>query len=104
MSIPETGKIVIKADPEFAPLIPGYLENRLGDAAKVAALADAADFGSARRLGHCMKGSGSGYGFDGISEIGLAMEIAARTPDKAQLKMLAEKLKDYISRLEVTYE
>ena len=97
-------KICIKTDPEFAPLIPGYLLNRLNDAAKIDAAALSGDFETARRLGHCMKGSGSGYGFDGITEIGRDIELAAKAQDNAAIKAQTARLKDYLARLEIIYD
>jgi hypothetical protein len=39
------------------------------------------DFETIRILGHTMKGTGGGYGFDTISEMGRALEEAAKTQD-----------------------
>jgi HPt (histidine-containing phosphotransfer) domain-containing protein len=65
---------------ELADLVPVYLERRHAD---VIALEDAllvADYPTVSRIGHSMKGSGGGYGFDGITEIGLRLEDAGLSP------------------------
>jgi HPt (histidine-containing phosphotransfer) domain-containing protein len=100
----EEKKITVKADPEFAPLIPGYLKNRLADADKISVAVTAGDFEKARRLGHCMKGSGAGYGFDAITEIGRAIETAAKAKNAADIAAQAELLRDYLNRVEVVYD
>jgi hypothetical protein len=51
-----------------------------------------------------MKGSGSGYGFDVVSEIGKSLEAAATARNKAEITMQSEKLKKYLARVEVVYE
>jgi HPt (histidine-containing phosphotransfer) domain-containing protein len=40
----------------------------------------AADYTTLSRLSHQMKGSGSSFGFDEVSEIGSALEHAANEP------------------------
>jgi hypothetical protein len=51
-----------------------------------------------------VKGSGGGYGFDGLSKIGAALEIAAKGEDDAGVKAQLGKLEDYLQRVEITYE
>jgi len=94
----------VTVDAEFASLVPGYMENRLQDADNIVRLAGQGDFEKVRRLGHCMKGSGAAYGFDGVSEIGLAIELAAKEQNVPALTAQADKLREYISNVEVTYD
>jgi len=48
-----------------------------------------------------MKGSGGGYGFEGITLIGSEIEKAARRGDKDVLSALKERLAGYLSRVKV---
>lgn len=94
-------RIVVKVDPEIADLIPGFLHNRQKDIEKMEALLVDKDFEQIERLGHSMKGSGAGYGFDSISEIGASIEIAGKNKDIEVIKKGIEDLKDYLDRLEI---
>ena len=49
-------------------------------------------------------GIGGGYGFDRITEIGAAIEEAAKRKDSEEIKRQLSALKDYLDRVEVRYE
>lgn len=97
-------KIVVKVDPEIADLIPGFLSNREKDIDTMESCLEIQDFEQIERLGHSMKGSGAGYGFDGISEIGKSIEIAGKEKNVAAIKKGIEDLRSYLSRVEVAEE
>jgi len=99
-----TDRIRVVIDAELEELIPGFLENRDQDVRDLRAALAEGDLETVRRLGHGMKGSGGGYGFDPISTLGRALEEAARDqrPDDAARRI--EELADYLARLEVVYE
>ncbi len=97
-------KIIVKVDPEIADLIPGFLNNREKDIEDMESCLKAENFEQIERLGHSMKGSGAGYGFDGITEIGKLIEIAGKEKDVEGIKKGIEDLKDYLSRVEVSNE
>lgn len=97
-------RIVIHADPEIADLIPGFLENRRKD---VAAMLDAlgkGDLQTVRLLGHSMKGAGGGYGFDAITQIGGALEQAANSADREEMRRQIGELSTYLDQVEVMYD
>lgn len=97
-------KIVIHADPEIVNLIPGYLENRRKDIVKMREALGKGDYEAIGYLGHSMRGSGGGYGFSAISEVGAALERAAKQNNKDKIKRGIDELADYIERVEVIYE
>jgi HPt (histidine-containing phosphotransfer) domain-containing protein len=100
----EEEKIVVKVDPEIADLIPGFLNNRKKDIENMGSCLKVKDFEQIERLGHGMKGSGAGYGFYGISEIGKSIEIAAKEKNIEAIKKEIENLKDYLDRVEIVSE
>ncbi len=51
-----------------------------------------------------MKGSGGGYGFDRITDIGRAIEEAAKIGHREEIHEQTEALKIYLERLEVVYQ
>ena len=69
--------VSVIVDRDLEDLIPGYLSNRERDVAKVAEALAAGDFETLRVIGHSMKGSGGGYGFDALSDLGSQIEQAA---------------------------
>jgi len=97
-------KIVVKVDPEIADLIPGFLSNREKDVKTMKSCLKESNFEQIERLGHSMKGSGAGYGFDGISEIGEFIEIAGKEKDIEKIKEGIEDLIKYLNRVEIVYE
>lgn len=93
--------IRIRIDPELASLIPGFLQNRRQDVSSLLEAVQRGDFETARILGHSMKGSGGGYGFDAITEIGGHIEVAAKRSDAVDIRTHVEALLLYLDRVEV---
>jgi HPt (histidine-containing phosphotransfer) domain-containing protein len=100
----ENEKIIVKVDPEIADLIPGFLNNRKKDIEYIESCLEVQDFEQIERLGHSMKGSGAGYGFNGISEIGESIEIAGKEKDIEGIKEGIVNLKDYLDRVKIVNE
>ena len=97
-------KIKIKV-PEYAiQLIPNFLENKEKDINKINESLENGDFETIERLGHSMKGSGSIYGFDGITELGKTIEISAKEKNAEEIKNNVSELKDYLGRVEIVNE
>jgi CheY-like chemotaxis protein/HPt (histidine-containing phosphotransfer) domain-containing protein len=90
----------VRVDPEVAPLIPAFLENRRGDASRLRSLIDAAEWPTIQAMGHKMKGTGRGYGFARISEIGRALEEAGRDHDAGHARAAADALAAYLDRVQ----
>lgn len=98
------GKIVVVVDEDLQDLIPGYLENRRKDIAEMAAALERGDFETIRFLGHKMKGTGGGYGFDRITEIGEALEDAAKRSQTQEIRDQIDRLQVYLDNVEVTFQ
>jgi HPt (histidine-containing phosphotransfer) domain-containing protein len=94
-------KTIIRVDPDIAELIPGFLENRRKDIVAMLDAAQRGDFETVRLLGHSMKGAGGGYGFDAITEIGAALEQAAKQRNAAEIRNRVHELSRYLDRVEV---
>jgi HPt (histidine-containing phosphotransfer) domain-containing protein len=97
-------KIEIVIDPDLQELIPGFLENRRRDAARLDALLADRAYGDIRLIGHSMKGAGGGYGFDAVTEIGAELEQAALREDAAAVRAGIARLVDYLARVEVVFD
>ena len=94
-------KIIIHADPAIAELIPGFLQNRRKDIAAMLDAVQRGDFESVQVLGHSMKGDGGGYGFDAITEIGAALEQAAKQRNAVEIRDRVHELSRYLDQVEV---
>ncbi|MDH5542713.1 MAG: Hpt domain-containing protein [Nitrospinota bacterium] len=103
MNSKDTAPIIIKADPDLADLIPAYLENRQKDVGILKDAVSQKDFEVIKITGHSMKGSGGGYGFEGLTKIGGAIEESAKNSDLAAITSHIEELVSYLARIEVKY-
>ncbi len=97
-------RIRIRVDSDLQELIPGYLKNRESDLQTYQQALEKGDFDSIAVLGHSMKGSGGGYGFNDLSQIGRAIEKAAKSKDKDSVRKSIIDLTVYLKKLEIVYE
>lgn len=104
MSEEQNPRITVNIDPDLSDLVPGYLENRRKDIDAMTAALESGDFETIRVLGHGMKGSGGGYGFDTITEIGRSLERAAKNADAAGIGEQVALLCSYLDRVNIVYE
>jgi len=96
-----TGTIFVRANPKFADLIPGFLQNRRQDVIAMLGALDRSDFETVESLGHGMKGSGGMYGFQAITDIGAALEQAAEDADTDVSRKWVGELSSYLDRVEI---
>ena len=101
----KTGKkVVVKVDAELAELIPAFLKNREADILAMCESIPKGDYEIIQRIGHGMKGAGSGFGFDAISEIGKEIEAAAQNKDFEGIQKGIHELEIFLRHLEIAYE
>ena len=89
-------KIIVKVDEEIEDLVPGFLENRANDLKLLRNALQAKDYETIRSLGHRMKGSGGGYGFDAITDLGHGLEEASREKDPEEIQRLIRELSHFL--------
>ncbi len=97
------GKVIANVDSDLEELIPGFLENRWEDTRTIKAGLEQGDFETIRILGHDMKGTGAGYGFSPITDIGACLEQAAKDQNQEEVRRLVGDLTSYLERVEVVY-
>ena len=95
----QSGKIIVHVDPDLADLIPGYLANREKDIAAIHDALKKKDLETVRILGHSMKGSGGGYGFDTITDIGMMLEKAVKEGREEMIHREIVRLEDYLQHV-----
>jgi len=96
-------KIIVQCDPDLEDLIPGYMSNRDKDIIAMRECLTSGNFEKIRTIGHSMKGSGGGYGFDAITDFGDRIENAALASESNKIDQVVRELEDYVHRVEVVY-
>lgn len=96
-------KIIVTIDADLEDLIPDYLENRRQDCQRVVQRLENGDYEGIRVIGHTMKGTGGGYGFDAITEMGKALEEAAKQQDTEAIRLAVSQLEHYLQAIEIVY-
>ena len=91
--------IVARVPAGLEHIAPGYLAKRRGELPVLRQLLQSLDWNQIRVLGHNMKGTGTGYGFPEITNLGAALEQAAKqsNPDAVSAQLL--ELEAYLSRV-----
>lgn len=97
-------KYRVSIDKDIQDIVPGYVETRRREIPELLAFHSAGDLESLRKAGHKLAGSGGGYGFDRISELGTQIETLSRAGDAAGVAARLADLRDYIENLEIVYE
>ena len=95
-------KVVV--DKDLEDLIPVFMGNRHKEVESLRVALAAADFEQLRHLGHRMKGVGNSYGFELISLFGKQVEDGARSGDRASIEATIAEYRDYLSRVQISYE
>ncbi len=103
MTLNSGEKIIVHIDANLEELIPGFFKNRREDIKSMLAALENGDYETIRILGHAMRGSGGGYGFDTITDIGNALEQAATDRKSEEIRKRIHELSRYLERVEVVY-
>jgi CheY-like chemotaxis protein len=88
---------------DLKDLIPGYLEELQSDINRMQDAIEKQDYETVRMLGHTLKGSGGGFGFDPITDIGLEIEDAAIEKNCKNIEKSIHELSDYLDNVEIVY-
>jgi len=73
--------IEVQVEEDMADVVPAYLEKRRAEVAVYRRALEAGDFDTIKHLAHKMKGTGTGYGFPRLTELGAALETSALQKD-----------------------
>ncbi len=97
-------KITVKVDIDLEDLIPGFMQRRREDVKSLKASLSAGELDKIRITGHSMKGTGGGYGFDDLSQMGAELEKAALAGDADEISALVDRLERYLENVIIEYE
>ncbi|CUS33474.1 Hpt domain-containing protein [Candidatus Nitrospira nitrificans] len=98
-----TGQLAVEISRDLENIVPTFLENRMKDVRTLRNALSTQDFRTVQTLGHRMKGDGGGFGFDRITEIGDAMERAAKLEDGSTIEQQIAQLEHFLKRVVVIY-
>jgi len=85
--------------PNISDLIPQYLKGKLADVQRIQDALERGDFDTVRVIGHNIKGTGNGYGFPEITEIGRNLEAAAKEQTASTIRSEVKALAELLERL-----
>jgi PAS domain S-box-containing protein len=85
----------------MAQQIPAYLDNCRHNVVVMRAALDRADFEAVTILGHNLRGSGGGFGFQSITDFGAGIEQACEDIDLDRARNLLSGLFSYLESVEV---
>lgn len=83
--------------PELANLRIGYLEKRGAELDRLEFALEAGEYETLATSGHNLKGTGAAYGFGELTDLGRALEAAAKSEDEAALSDLLGRMQAYVS-------
>jgi HPt (histidine-containing phosphotransfer) domain-containing protein len=84
---------------ELRPMIPGFIERREKELIELQRLLTDKNFDEVKHIGHRLKGTGGGYGFPKVSEIGRELETAATKSDAVGIAECIHTLRDFTTVL-----
>jgi CheY-like chemotaxis protein len=90
--------------PGLADLRAGYMKHRSTEMESLVLALKNGDFPALRRAGHNLKGTGAAYGFSELTDIGRAIEAAAKGNDAAAVEALLDQIDSYISLVLTSHE
>jgi len=83
--------------PGLADLRAGYLDHRRAELSSLDQALENGDLTTLRKAGHNLKGMGQAYGFGELTDIGRALETAAKDGDTGSIEILLDQIDAYIN-------
>ena len=97
------GKILVTADPDFAELIPPFLDNCRSEAAEMRKALERRDYQAIAAASHKLTGAGASYGFQPLSDESRLLEAAAKAADGAGALAHLDAISLYLERVSVVF-
>jgi HPt (histidine-containing phosphotransfer) domain-containing protein len=87
--------MMVLVDPDIVDMVDEFLENQKKASSNLRNAMEKADLLQVRKIGHTLKGVGGMYGFDWITQVGLAIQEAAEG-NPSDLPGLSTQLDRYL--------
>ena len=97
-------KITIKIDVELCDIVPPYLANRKAEMPVIRNALSQSDFETLAAIGHRIKGSAGGYGFNYLGTLGALIEVGAQEHDAKKVEHAIKEMETYLNHVHVVYE
>jgi HPt (histidine-containing phosphotransfer) domain-containing protein len=94
---PTDQETLLPISDEILALVPQYLASKDKQIEEARAALASGDFGPVRRFGHNLKGTGRGYGFPSIEDLGTEIERAAAQADARRVGEQLDALHRFVS-------
>ncbi|HBU36617.1 MAG: histidine phosphotransferase [Desulfovibrio sp.] len=95
--------VVEQIDSSLAELMDRFFSNFAKDLVKMQVVLETRDYDNLSRLGHTVKGTGYGYGFRGLGDLGSKLEKAAKDADQKSCQQLINKIEWYLANVHVEF-
>jgi PAS domain S-box-containing protein len=95
------GTVLVRIPEGLEEIAPQYLKLRKEEARRLAELLQSREFDRIRVLAHNLRGTGAAYGLPVLTQMGAAIESAARASDEPALRAQIPKLGEYLARVEM---
>jgi HPt (histidine-containing phosphotransfer) domain-containing protein len=91
-------------DPELEPLLPRFYANVRKELDAIDKALGQGDLGEVQRIAHSIKGSGLGYGFEGLGALGGEMETAASNGhEESIIREIMDDVRSYLDTVQVEF-
>lgn len=97
-------KFQVIVDAMLEPIMDRYLELRMEELEQTEAAIASGDADTIRMLGHRLKGTGTSYGFERLTELGAAIEMAGKEGRLDEAAVLTAEVRAYVENVEVVFE
>ena len=98
-----SGGLTVEIDPDLEDLIPVFMSRRRYDLVLLHRHLEIGDFEAIRALGHTLKGTAAGYGFEILSQIGARIEDAANRGDPTGVTKCADEMKTHLDTVRLVH-
>jgi signal transduction histidine kinase/CheY-like chemotaxis protein/HPt (histidine-containing phosphotransfer) domain-containing protein len=93
----------IQVDSSLTSIVGKFLENVRQNVQTISAAVSKSDFDTVRTLGHNMKGTGTSFGLPRVTELGAAIEEAAKTRDTEAVRARTSALGEFVNNVEIEF-
>lgn len=94
---------LVEVDADLEDLIPNFIQNRKKDIIDLNQMIQTKDLHAISQMAHRIKGSSSGYGFMGLSQIAAEIEQLSKNGNFEGIPALYEKMNSYFDKIQVRY-
>ena len=103
-AIPAPDAIRVAVEEGMEDVVPRYLAKRKAEIPLYFAALEKGDMEAIGGMGHRMKGTGTGYGFPVLTELGGALEKAAQLADAGEIRRKTLECESYLNAVELEYK